>query len=167
MKRMNIKIFCLTLCTSLMMSGCTPSGGDESDVTAENNAETSAENVTETAETSVPVSGTETKKAESGTTAVSGTEVSENVSGTAKISDTAKVRKRQRHRRLPEYRDLLRKQENRRSYRMKAANRIPMPIRVNTVMPTTNSVRWHAVTTAHAPITVRNLSRWKAKLTER
>ena len=93
MKRMNIKIFCLTLCTSLMMSGCTPSGGDESDVTAENNAETSAENVTETAETSVPVSGTETKKAESGTTAVSGTEVSENVSGTAKISDTAKVRK--------------------------------------------------------------------------
>ncbi|MBR3024607.1 MAG: hypothetical protein IKH71_09170, partial [Oscillospiraceae bacterium] len=90
MKRMNIKIFCLALCTSLMMSGCTPSGGDESDVTAENNAETSAENVTGTAETSVSVSGTETKKAETGTAAVSGTEVSENVSGTAKVSDTAK-----------------------------------------------------------------------------
>ena len=90
MKRMNIKIFCLALCTSLMMSGCTPSGGDESDVTAENNAETSAENVTGTAETSLSVSGTETKKAETGTAAVSGTEVSENVSGTAKVSDTAK-----------------------------------------------------------------------------
>lgn len=90
MKRMNIKIFCLALCTALMMSGCTPSGGDESDVTAENNAETTAENVTGTAETSVLVSGTESKKAETGTAAVSGTEVSENASGTAKVSDTAK-----------------------------------------------------------------------------
>ena len=40
-------------------------------------------------------------------------------------------------------------------------------IRANTDIPTMNSVPWHAVTTAHAPITVRNLSRWKAKQTGR
>ena len=97
MKHMTIRIFCLALCTSLVLSGCTPKGGDSQ--TAEGN---STETVTEETEGTEETSASETAvtdvtdKNEAKTTAVSGTDVSgdakvsDTVSETAKVSETTK-----------------------------------------------------------------------------
>ncbi len=91
MKHMTIRIFCLALCASFVLSGCTPKGGDGGSQTAEGN---SAETVTEQAEetSAAETAATDvTDKNDAQTTAVSGTDVSgdEAVSGT--VSETAKV----------------------------------------------------------------------------
>lgn len=98
MKHSTIRIFCLALCASLALSGCSKTGGEGGSQTAEeNSAVTTAEQAEETGETSVSETEVSDVTEKNETTTVSGTDVSDDakvsgtVTGTAKVSETAKA----------------------------------------------------------------------------
>ncbi|MBP0962047.1 MAG: hypothetical protein J5864_07865, partial [Oscillospiraceae bacterium] len=98
MKHTTIRIFCLALCASLALSGCSKTGGEGGSQTADgNSAVTTAEQAEETGETSVSETEVSDVTEKNETTTVSGTDVSDDakvsgtVTGTVKVSETAKT----------------------------------------------------------------------------